>query len=104
MTETSPKTQDIRIEILEETQDMMTGMIREIFQEAGEVIETMAGITETITTTLIDGNLSNNIRDTEIPSTDYLTMIGGSTGTMHRTSTDTVQITVNSTDTEMKHR
>ena len=104
MTATKPQTQDITIETLGETQDIMTGIIREIFQEAGEVIVTLADITEIITTTHKDDNRSNNIKDTEGPSTDNLEMTGGSTGTMYRTSTDTVQITVNSTDTEMKHR
>ena len=104
MTATKAQTQDITIETLGETQDIMTGMIKEIFQEAGEVIVTLADITEIITTTHKDDNRSNNIKDTEGPSTDNLEMTGGSTGTLYRTSTDTVQITVNSTDTEMKHR
>ena len=63
MTATKPQPQDITIETLGETQDIMTGMIKEIFQEAGEVIVTLADITEIITTTHKDNNRSNNIRD-----------------------------------------
>ena len=80
-------------------------MTIEIFQEA-EDIETLADIIETIpviTTTHMDEIQSKDIRDTGSPSTDDMIWIGGSTGTLRRTSTDTVQTMVSSTDTEIKH-
>ena len=91
-----------------EAKDMKDGMVTEIIQEDGEDIETLADIIEIITiitTTHRDDKQSNNIKDTMSPSTDFLIWTGGSTGTKHRTSTDTTVLTaVNSSDTGIKHR
>ena len=97
--------QSITRNTLGETVGRMFGMTIEIFQEAGD-IETLADIIETIpviTTTHMDEIQSKDIRDTGSPSTDDMIWIGGSTGTLRRTSTDTVQTMVSSTDTDIKH-
>ena len=107
MTATKPKTKHSTRETMVETKDMKAGMVTEIVQEAGERIETLADITKIIaiiTTTHKDEIQSNNIKETESPSTDCLRWTGGSTGTAYRTSTDTGLTTVNSTDTGIKNR
>ena len=81
---------------MEETPDMMPGMIRETFKEN---TETLAGTTETIIITT--ATHQDSITDTVSPSTECL-ITGVSMEATHRSSTETQSMI--STDTESKHR